>query len=81
MRVSVPRNLFGLDGAAGRSVLLAGGIGITPILSMAQHLAQQGRDLELYYCARSKDRAAFVGRLETTPFAARVYLHFDDGQA
>lgn len=79
VQVSTPRNLFELAGGAGRSVLLAGGIGITPMLSMAQRLAQQGRDFELHYCVRSKDRAAFIGKLQTSAFAAQVYLHVDDG--
>ncbi|WP_277964556.1 PDR/VanB family oxidoreductase [Pseudomonas sp. RIT-To-2] len=78
LMISEPRNLFGLVPDARRSVLFAGGIGITPILSMAEHLAQSGGEFELHYCARSRERAAFVQRLEASPFAAQVHLHFDE---
>ncbi|WP_095156747.1 PDR/VanB family oxidoreductase [Pseudomonas sp. Irchel 3E13] len=78
--VGEPRNLFPLQPAK-RSILFAGGIGITPILAMAQSLARQGGDFVLHYCARSPDSAAFVERLRAMPFAAQVQLHFDDGAA
>ena len=50
---SGPRNLFPLA-PEGASLLIAGGIGITPIFSMAQALASAGRPWELHYCARSE---------------------------
>lgn len=55
-----PRNHFSLDEAASNSVLLAGGIGITPIYAMLQRLARLGRRAHLVYCARSRAQAAFV---------------------
>lgn len=76
--ISEPRNLFPLVGEARRSLLFAGGIGITPILCMAEQLADSGADFELHYCARAGDRAAFVERLKGAPFADRVHLHFDE---
>ncbi|WP_172143709.1 PDR/VanB family oxidoreductase [Pseudomonas tumuqii] len=79
--ISEPRNLFPLSEYAQRSLLFAGGIGITPILCMAERLHRLGADFELHYCARSSERAAFVGRLQASPFAERVHLHFDDGPA
>lgn len=78
LNISEPRNLFPLDHAARRSLLFAGGIGITPILCMAERLAQTGADFELHYCARASQRAAFVSRLMGSPFAERVFLHFDE---
>ncbi|SDU96977.1 PDR/VanB family oxidoreductase [Pseudomonas mucidolens] len=78
LRISEPRNLFPLVHGARRSLLFAGGIGITPILCMAERLAQAGADFELHYCARSSTRAAFVQRLKDSPFADRVFLHFDE---
>ncbi|MEF9673509.1 PDR/VanB family oxidoreductase [Pseudomonas sp. PCH446] len=77
LSISEPRNLFPLVHEARRSLLFAGGIGITPILCMAERLAHSGADFELHYCARSRDRAAFVERLQHAPFAERVFLHFD----
>ncbi|MBD9631518.1 PDR/VanB family oxidoreductase [Pseudomonas sp. PDM19] len=81
LRISEPRNLFPLAHAAGRSLLFAGGIGITPILCMAERLAQSGAAFELHYCCRSADRAAFLERLSRSSFADQVQLHFDDGPA
>lgn len=81
VQISEPRNLFPLDLSAKRSVLFAGGIGITPILSMAQRLAQNNHDFELHYCARAAEKAAFVRKLKTLPFADRVHFHFDTGAA
>lgn len=78
LHISEPRNLFALVPHAQRSLLFAGGIGITPILCMAEQLAADGADFELHYCARSSERAAFVQRLKNSPFADRVHLHFDE---
>ncbi len=79
IRISTPRNHFPLHPAR-RSLLFAGGIGVTPILCMAEHLAQTGADFEMHYCARSAERAAFVERIARSAFADRVHLHFDDGE-
>lgn len=79
LTVSEPRNLFALDDSAGPSLLFAGGIGITPLLSMAERLWQEGRDFELHYSARHPDRAAFLEPLRRAPFADRVHLYFDEG--
>nr|WP_298167382.1 PDR/VanB family oxidoreductase [uncultured Pseudomonas sp.] len=81
LSISEPRNLFPLSENAQRSLLFAGGIGITPILCMAERLHQLDAEFELHYCARSIERAAFIERLRAAPFAERVHLHFDDGDA
>ncbi|WP_024777111.1 PDR/VanB family oxidoreductase [Pseudomonas corrugata] len=80
LRISEPRNLFPLQPAAGGSVLFAGGIGITPILCMAERLAQIGAAFELHYCARSTDRMAFIEYIRHSTFADRVHVHVDDGE-
>lgn len=79
MRISEPRNHFGLDGSARRTLLFAGGIGVTPILSMAERLAAIGADFEMHYCARSRSRCAFYDHIQASSFARRVHFHFDDG--
>lgn len=79
LEVGTPVNRFALDESAPRSLLFAGGIGITPILSMAERLAQRGADFEMHYCARSRSRAAFLQRLSQASFARRVTCHFSDG--
>ena len=74
--VSPPRNNFPLQESASHSVLVAGGIGVTPILSMARRLRDIGRSFELLYFARSRRSAAFVDQIET--LGATVTWHFDD---
>lgn len=83
LEISAPRNHFPLHPEAASHLLLAGGIGITPMLCMAHALHAEGRDFTLHYCARSRERAAFVATLEQAPFAERVQLHFSraDGAA
>jgi vanillate O-demethylase ferredoxin subunit len=81
LAISRPRNHFPLAPQASRSLLVAGGIGITPLLSMAETLARTGADFELHYCVRSQAAAAFLDRLGQSPFAHRVHLHADDGPA
>lgn len=79
LQISLPRNHFPLAGQATRSLLLAGGIGITPILCMAERLAMTGADFELHYCTRSPERTAFRQRIAGGAFASRAHFHFDDG--
>jgi vanillate O-demethylase ferredoxin subunit len=80
LTISEPRNHFPLVHAQ-RTVLLAGGIGVTPLLCMAQRLAAVGADFTLHYCARSASRTAFRDEIAASPFAQRVQFHFDDGEA
>jgi len=80
LRISEPRNLFPLDPSARHSLLLAAGIGVTPILAMAEHLATLGQAFELHYCCRTWGRLAFADRIALSRFADKVYFHLDDGQ-
>ena len=78
LQISEPRNNFKLIETAEHSVLVAGGIGITPILSMARRLQQLGRPFEVIYCARARRSAAYVAELEA--LATEVHWHLDDEQ-
>lgn len=62
--VSQPRNEFQLDETTEHTVLIAGGIGITPIISMAYRLNSIGASFELHYAARTRERLAFIDELE-----------------
>lgn len=75
VNVSVPRNHFQLAHSAPRSLLIAGGIGITPILCMAERLSNIGADFALHYCIRSRAQAAFLDRIAASAFASRTALH------
>ncbi|WP_168795913.1 PDR/VanB family oxidoreductase [Paraburkholderia aromaticivorans] len=79
INISVPKNHFPLLDNAKRSLLLAGGIGVTPILCMAERLALIGSDVEMHYSASSPARMAFRQRISASTFANRVHFHFDDG--
>jgi vanillate monooxygenase ferredoxin subunit len=78
LSISEPRNHFPLVHAV-RTILFAGGIGITPLLCMAQRLSATGSEFELHYCTRSRTKTAFVDEIAASPFASRVHYHFDDG--
>lgn len=73
LTISVPRNNFPLADAP-RYVLIAGGIGITPLLPMLGKLAADGADWLLYYGGRERTRMAFVDRL-TAAHGERVTVH------
>jgi vanillate O-demethylase ferredoxin subunit len=84
LTISPPRNHFALhDNQRDQSILFAGGIGITPILCMAQQLASAGRAFALHYCGRSLSRMALVDRLQPSHFGEepQVHVHVDDGAA
>jgi len=76
--VGEPRNHFPLVAAA-RTLLIGGGIGITPLLSMAEWLNHGEHAYQMHYCARSPAAAAFRARLAAPAFDGRAHFHFDDG--
>jgi vanillate O-demethylase ferredoxin subunit len=76
LTISAPKNHFPLADAE-RTLLLAGGIGITPILAMAETLAADGAEFEFHYCVRSPERAAFLERIRSAGFATQVQVHYD----
>lgn len=81
LTIGAPRNNFALEPDADHSILLAGGIGITPILCMAQRLTTLGSSFELHYAARSRARMAFHDRIVESPFRRQTTFHLDDGPA
>jgi phthalate 4,5-dioxygenase reductase component len=80
LSVSAPRNNFALHPRANEFLFIAGGIGITPILSMLRHLVAQGNArFRLIYCTRDTASTAFLTELSGPEFASRVQLHHDHG--
>lgn len=77
--IGPPRNHFPLVDGAHPSLLLAGGIGITPILAMARVLDAQERSYELHYCTRNLARTAFTTTLNS--LGGTVLVHHDEGDA
>ncbi|MEJ5022888.1 ferredoxin reductase [Ochrobactrum vermis] len=70
--VSAPRNHFGLSAEAGSHILMAGGIGITPMLAMARTLDAAGGDFALHYFARSRSLAPLLAEIAQNLPAQRV---------
>lgn len=81
--VSAPRNNFALHEKAESSVLIAGGIGITPLMAMIRRLEALARPWKLFYAARTRQAAAFVDDLGAIRPDAHSDLHldFDDERA
>lgn len=76
--ISRPRNHFPLADVTGRTLLLAGGVGVTPLIAMGHELHRKGRDFTLYYKAKARVSAAFIEQLEKVPWSDRVHTHFSD---
>jgi vanillate O-demethylase ferredoxin subunit len=81
LHVSPPANEFALEEAAAMSVFIAGGIGITPMLSMIGRLKQLGRPWQLHYSARGKEQMAFADLVQEMPCSGQgeVHLYFTAG--
>lgn len=83
LRISPPRNNFALVSDSQRVVLVAGGIGITPLIAMARRCAAEGREWTLHYCARSRLRTAFLDELRALadgPTCVQTWLAEEDGK-
>jgi phthalate 4,5-dioxygenase reductase subunit len=84
LSVSSPRNDFELLDNTSDVIFIAGGIGVTPLLSMARQMVRvhadsgQGR-FRFYYCARDAEGAAFMPELQALQSAGEVSFHFDGG--
>ncbi len=79
VEVSWPRNHFALVEGAGRYLLVAGGIGITPIMAMVAELKRRRADFRLYYCARAPEKQAFRDELSFLAALGQVVFHYDGG--
>jgi vanillate O-demethylase ferredoxin subunit len=76
---SMPRNNFPLAAGAERHLLIAGGIGITPIMAMIAELRRRRADFRVHYCTRSPDETAFLDDLAVPAALGRVQFHHDGG--
>ncbi|MDQ8017973.1 MAG: 2Fe-2S iron-sulfur cluster-binding protein [Bordetella sp.] len=75
--VQPPRNDFPLEDGQSRAVLVAGGIGITPLASMAARCRAEGRPVDLHYAGRSRSLLAFADELKVL-LGSGLRLHADD---
>jgi ferredoxin-NADP reductase len=79
VEASAPRNNFSLAAGAMRHLLIAGGIGITPIMAMIAELRRNRADFRLRYCTRSPEETAFLDDLAILAAQGRVKFHHDGG--
>ncbi len=78
LEIGAPKNHFPLVPDARHSILLAGGIGVTPLLAMAEQLAANGASFALHYATRSRERTAFRDRLAASHLAPHTRCYVDD---
>lgn len=78
IEVSNPRNNFALVESVPLQVFVAGGIGITPFMSMADYCQEHNLPFKLYYCARHPDSTAFTALLADR-LGDDIHIHFDEG--
>lgn len=76
LAVEEPRNDFPLHDGPGAVVLLAGGIGVTPVASMAAHCRAAGRPVRMHYAGRSRALMAYLPELEAL-LGGDLHLHED----
>ncbi len=80
IKISTPRNHFPLKMHDGMTLLIAGGIGITPILAMAYELRAKNKPFEIHYCLRTESAGAFLEEL-SLEFPEQFKLYCDDDTA
>ena len=76
--ISRPINHFPVDSEATYSILMGGGIGITPMIAMAHELHHSGRNFELHYSGRSRSSMGYLQDLQSFAWADKVTLHITD---
>ena len=80
MAAAAPENLFALSDKARSFILVAGGIGITPMMAMVRSLQAEGlRKFKLYYFSRDPEGAAFLDELAADDLAGQVVVHHSHG--
>ena len=75
-----PRNEFALNPSATYSALFGGGVGIAPLISMAEVLWRRGSAFELHLSARNSLDAPFFDQLELAPYKDRVHFHWSENE-
>jgi reductive dehalogenase len=76
--VSRPINHFALEASAQHSILMGGGIGLTPMLAMAHSLYGNGRSFDLHYSVSTRASAAFAPLMQNVAWLDRMHLHISD---
>ncbi|RJP67431.1 MAG: oxidoreductase [Comamonadaceae bacterium] len=77
--ISLPKNHFPLTEDASNTVMVAGGIGVTPLMAMATRLTRLGKPWTLHYAAQARTSAAFINELQELAYASGSSVHFSFG--
>ncbi|MDO9436546.1 PDR/VanB family oxidoreductase [Hydrogenophaga sp.] len=81
LRVTLPSNDFALDETAPHTVLIAGGIGITPMRAMLHRLEAIGKPWTLWYGGRARSSMAYLADIERLQSEGKdVHVHVDSEQ-
>lgn len=78
LEIGGPRNNFRLQQGGGHYTMIAGGIGVTPIYSMARHLQETGANFRVYYLVQNRKMAAFDALFEELDLGGKYHIHCDD---
>ncbi len=79
LEISEPKNNFPLDQRAMHYTLIAGGIGVAPLLAMAHKLRSLSKEFDFHICVRSVDQLPFKQDLEELVEPSRLYFHITNG--
>ncbi|KXJ54640.1 MAG: ferredoxin [Thalassospira sp. Nap_22] len=77
LSIQPPENTFALKNAS-KYLLIAGGIGVTPIYAMANHLTMEGKPFKIIYCTRTAEDTAYMAEMKEA-FGSNVTFHHDNG--
>jgi ferredoxin-NADP reductase len=78
LEISYPKNNFVLYENVKKYILIAGGIGVTPLLSMSHRLTEMDKYFELHLCTKSADEVPFRYELKNWTFAPNIEIHLDE---
>lgn len=78
LTISTPKNLFKLQPAAKKSLLISAGIGITPLLSMAEKLAADNQDFQFIHTVKSPENSAYLARLTCQDLKPHCHIHYSN---
>jgi len=81
LTIHPPRNNFPLAEDAKHHILIAGGIGVTPMMAMARDLSARGESFEMHYCTRTPAKTAFKEDIAASGFADSIHFHHDNGNS
>lgn len=78
LEISIPKNNFVLYENTKRFILISGGIGITPMISMAHRLEEIDKQFEFHICAKEENEVPFLYELKNWSFAPKIDFHYDE---